>query len=75
MRDKLKSVNFWLSVIGGLILLIQSFGVKIDAPAANEALTLISGALILAGVLRPDKSAGGDGADSGKAENDKTDGG
>ncbi|MDR1940619.1 MAG: hypothetical protein LBQ40_07515 [Clostridiales bacterium] len=65
MKEKLKSASFWLTVSGGIILLLQAVGIKIDAPAADEALTMISGALIVAGILKKDvKKGGGNAADS-----------
>ncbi|MDR3292888.1 MAG: hypothetical protein LBT20_02150 [Clostridiales bacterium] len=57
MKEKLKSPKFWLTLSGAFILLLQSFGVKLDAPAVNEALTSISGLLLVAGVLSKDKDA------------------
>jgi uncharacterized membrane protein len=52
MKEKLRDVTFWLSVAGGIGLLLQAFGLKIDTPLFNEALTAVCGALVLMGALK-----------------------
>ncbi|MDR3263484.1 MAG: hypothetical protein LBT30_04160 [Clostridiales bacterium] len=69
MKEKLKSASLWLAIAGGVILLLQAFGMKIDVPMANEALSAVSGLLILLGILK--KSDGGEPpADNPETEDD-----
>jgi uncharacterized membrane protein len=52
MKEKLRDIKFWLTVLGGVVILLQAFGLKIDAPLFNEGLTAVGGGLILIGVLK-----------------------
>jgi uncharacterized membrane protein len=52
MKEKLRDIKFWPTALGGVVILLQAFGLKIDAPLFNEGLTAIGGALILVGVLK-----------------------
>jgi uncharacterized membrane protein len=52
MKEKLKDVRFWLTALGGVMILLRAFGLEIDAPLFNEGLTVIGGCLILIGVLK-----------------------
>ena len=51
MIQKFKTKKFWLSFAGVIILMLQLFGVKVDAPYVNEIVDSICAVLILVGLM------------------------
>lgn len=53
MLQRIKTKKFWISLVGIVIMLLQLFGVKVDAPYVNEVVNSICAVLILIGLLDP----------------------
>lgn len=51
MLQKIKTKKFWISFAGVLVLMLQLFGVKVDAPYVNEIVDSICAVLILVGLM------------------------
>ncbi len=51
MASKLRSKKFWISFAGIVIMLLQLFGVKVNAPYVNELLDSVCAVCILVGLL------------------------
>lgn len=43
LKDKLKTKGFWIRIVSAVIVILQAFGLKLDAPAVNEILTAVVG--------------------------------
>lgn len=51
-KKQLKSYSFWLGIISAILLVIKSiFKIDLDMEYANETLTAILGALVVAGII------------------------
>lgn len=53
MLQRIKTKKFWISFVSIVIMLLQLFGVKVDAPYINEVVNSICAVLILLGLLDP----------------------
>ena len=51
MKEKIKSVGFWVSVISALILLIEACGVEIGDSTASSVTDGVCSLLIMLGVI------------------------
>lgn len=56
MKDKLKSYEFWVSVISAVLVVLQTMSMKIDVPHITEITTAFLGALSVAGILKKSKA-------------------
>ena len=54
MLKKLKSVKFWLSLSGAVVIVLQLFGLKISAPYVNEVVSAICSVFVILGIMVPD---------------------
>lgn len=65
MKEKLRSKKFWLSLAAAVVVILQCFGLKVDAPVVNEAVCAVCGVLVLVGLVVDDTKK-----DSDAAQND-----
>ena len=49
--NKLKSVKFWLSLTGAVVLVLQLLGVKISAPYINEIASAVCSVFVILGIM------------------------
>lgn len=49
--QKFRTKKFWISVAGVIILMLQLFGVRVDAPYVNEVVNSVCAACILVGLM------------------------
>lgn len=59
LKEKLKNKGFWVSLISAIVMILQAFGLKIDAPFANEITASILGALVILGIISDPSSGSG----------------
>jgi len=59
IKQKLKAPSFWLSVLGVIMMLLQTFGVSIPMPAINELISTLGASLVICGCLLSNKIDGG----------------
>lgn len=52
MKEKIKSYEFWVSVVSAVMVVLQSISIKFNAPYIQEAVLGILGALALTGMLK-----------------------
>ena len=60
--NKLKSVKFWLSLTGAVVLVLQLLGVKISAPYINEIASAVCSVFVILGIMVPDNETAESGA-------------
>jgi len=53
-KKKLMSKTFWISLAGAVVVMLQCFGLKIDAPYINEAISAVCSVCIILGLMRDD---------------------
>ena len=53
-KKKLTSKTFWISLAGAVVVMLQCFGLKIDAPYINEAISAVCSVCIILGLMRDD---------------------
>ena len=71
---KLKSVKFWLSLAGAVVIVLQLFGMKISAPYVNEVVSAICSVFVVLGIMVPDADESEDKKeDENNAQTDETD--
>lgn len=58
MLKKIKSVKFWLSLSGAVVIVLQLFGLKISAPYVNEVVSAICSVFVILGIMVPDNQPG-----------------
>jgi len=51
IKDKLRNKEFWLAIVGMVILLLQSFNVRIPLMAINEVLAIFGAMLVCGGCI------------------------
>lgn len=52
LKNRLKSYSFWLGIISAILLVVKSlFKIDINMEYANETITAILGALVVAGII------------------------
>jgi uncharacterized membrane protein len=69
MKDKLKSYEFWVSVVSAVLVVLQTLSMKLDIPRITEFTTAFLGALSVAGILKKNKvksNAAAETADGGE---------
>ena len=49
--NMIKTKRFWLAVGAVVVMVLQAFGVKVDAEYVNELISAVCGVLIMVGVL------------------------
>lgn len=71
MKDKLRSKSFWMSLIGALLVFLQTLGFTFNIPAVSEAVSAGLAILVVTGIISADdnnKTGGetpkGDGEDN-----------
>mgnify|MGYP001029239222 CR=1 FL=1 len=52
MINKLKSYEFWVSVVGVLTVVLQGISTKLDIPYISQTMMTLLGALALGGILK-----------------------
>ena len=70
LKDKLKTKGFWVRIVSAVIVILQAFGLKLDAPAVNEILTAVVGLLVIFGIVSDPSAAGGPAEDSPETDAD-----
>lgn len=55
--SRIKSVKFWLSLTGAVVIVLQLFGLKISAPYINEVVSAICSVFVVLGIMVPDADA------------------
>ena len=55
--SKIKSVKFWLSLTGAVVIVLQLFGLKISAPYINEVVSAICSVVVVLRIMVPDADA------------------
>jgi len=53
-KKKLTSKTFWISLAGAVVVMLQCFGLKIDAPYINEAISAVCSVCIILSLMRDD---------------------
>ena len=56
MKDKLRSYEFWVSLISAVLVVLQTMSLKVDIPHVTEITTAVLGALSVAGILKKSKT-------------------
>ena len=51
MREKIRTKSFWMSLAAGIVLVLQTLGVRVDVPYLNEILEAVCTLLMLLGVF------------------------
>ncbi len=51
LKIKIRTKSFWMSIISGVVLILQALGVKVDVPYLNEIVGSICSLLVLVGVF------------------------
>jgi hypothetical protein len=64
---KLRSVKFWLSLAGAVVIALQLFGVKVSAPYINEVVSAVCSVFVVLGIMIPDA-----GEDDGATDGEET---
>ena len=54
MKNKLKTKSFWVGIAGAVVLILQTLGLKINAPVVNEVISSLCAIAILFGVMVDD---------------------
>ena len=70
--NKFRTVSFWMSLCGAVVILLTTLGVRIDAEYVTEVVTALSGVLVLLGILIAPDSQSNPNVDE-NAETNKTD--
>lgn len=66
MKERIKSVGFWVGIISAVFLILGAFGVEIGDEVAANVINGVCSALVMLGVITPiGKTAG---QDDGKTE-------
>lgn len=68
MLEKIKSVKFWLSLSGAIVIVLQLFGLRISAPFVNEVVGAICSVFVILGIMVPDNGADGENETVGENE-------
>lgn len=59
MKGKFKNYGLWVSMASALVMLLQAFGLKFDAPYVNEIITGVLGVLVACGIIsNPSEGSG-----------------
>ena len=56
MKEKLKSYEFWVSIVSAVMVVLQSLSLKFDLPYIQESVTRFLGILAVAGILKKSKT-------------------
>ena len=71
LKRKLTSKTFWLSLVGAIVVALQCFGVKVDAPYVNEAVSAVCSVFIVLGIVKNDSVLPGSGEDEDESKQDE----
>ncbi len=71
MKAKLKSYEFWVSLISAVMAILQSVALKFNVPLIQEIVTGFLGALAVAGILK--KNGGKASGDTAATEKERED--
>lgn len=73
MNSRFKNYGFWTAIISSAFILLQAFGIKINAPYVNEIITAILGVLVVLGIINnpTDGSGFGDSKTIGIGQNNE----
>ncbi len=56
MKEKLKSYEFWVSIVSAVMVVLQSLSLKFDLPYIQESVTGFLGILAVVGILKKSKT-------------------
>ncbi len=68
MKEKIKSMSFWVGLIGSIFLILGAFGVEIGDETANSVINAVCSMLVVFGIVSPPKSICSDGADDSEVD-------
>lgn len=51
IKDRMKNIGFWISLIGSIFLILGAFGVEIADETANAIINAVSSALVMLGIV------------------------
>ena len=71
MLEKIKSVKFWLSLSGAIVIVLQLFGLRVSAPFVNEVVSAICSVFVILGIMVPDNGADGENQTVGDGETEE----
>ncbi|MDE6604417.1 MAG: hypothetical protein K2K85_00145 [Clostridia bacterium] len=54
MKEKLKSYEFWVSIVSAVMVVLQSISLKFDLPYIQEIVMGFLGVLAVAGIVKKD---------------------
>ncbi|MDE5755590.1 MAG: hypothetical protein K2I23_00635 [Clostridia bacterium] len=60
MKAKLKSYEFWVSVVSAVMVVLQSISLKFDVPYIQEVIMGFLGVLAVAGIVKKSDPPTGD---------------
>ncbi|MBD5131959.1 MAG: hypothetical protein HDT28_05140 [Clostridiales bacterium] len=55
MKQRIKSMSFWIGLIGSVILILSAFGVEIGDETANAVINGVCSLLVVFGIVTPVK--------------------
>ena len=68
-KNKLTSKTFWLSLAAAVVVALQCFGVRVDAPYVNEAVSALCTVFIVLGIMRDDRKIEISAEENGEPDN------
>lgn len=63
MKEKLKSCNFWLSVISAILVALSTINGELNIPYIDKVLTAVLGVFAVSGIVSKPKTDVNDDAD------------
>lgn len=71
IKERIKNVGFWVSLLGSVFLMLGAFGIEIGDETANAIINAVSSLLVLFGIASdPTSGAGYLDASDGKPDAD-----
>lgn len=74
MKEKLKSYEFWVSVVSAVMVVLQSISLKFDLPYIQEVVMAFLGALAVAGIVKKKDPPDGLNVDTSAENSNSADG-
>ncbi|MDY4559475.1 MAG: hypothetical protein SPD42_03080 [Eubacteriales bacterium] len=56
IKEKLKSVNFWIAIVSAIVMTLRAFGVEMGGEEIDNAVSGIAGVLLIFGISFDPKS-------------------
>lgn len=69
MKERFKNYGFWISLVSGIIMVMQAMGLRVNVPYVNEVITAVLGVFVVLGIINNPKDGNGY-TDSKKDDND-----